>query len=221
MEFPVDAGYLLMQGYEAGLFNVNTTIYFNEALMTPQTYTDFVAKHGVEAMRGVLSLSPMIQGWKPTAGGKAFIARVNAQPNTMTVLANGTQICHNDVDDTGHFLYKTQNPQDVNGKYLCTGVLFNTLHADGSDVSTFIAFVYDATMAYFRAVDFLIKSNQLTLAQLNKGNNTALSGRSIKNTMTHNISFKGVTGPISFSKGLAGSKSFGYDVTLLSPTISR
>ena len=65
-EFPVDAGYLLMQGYEAGLFNTNTTIFLNAALQNPLTYTAFVAKHGVQAMRGVMSMSPMIQGKNPT-----------------------------------------------------------------------------------------------------------------------------------------------------------
>lgn len=64
-EFPVDAGHLLMQGYEAGLFNVNTTIFLNSALQNPLTYTAFVAKHGVQAMRGVMSMSPMIQGKHP------------------------------------------------------------------------------------------------------------------------------------------------------------
>ena len=59
-------------------------------------------------------------------------------------------------------------------------------------------------------MDFLIKSNQLTLAQLNTENSPVLGGKSIKSTMVHNVSFIGVTGHISFSKGIAGSKSFGY-----------
>ena len=210
MEFPDDASHLLVQGYEAGLFNANTTIYFNVALMNPQTYTAIVKKHGVESVRGVLSLWPMVQGWKPSASGKAFIARFVGQPNTMTVLANGTKICHNDVDDTGNFIYKTQDPHGAKGTYLCTGVMFSSLHADGHDVSTYMAFIYDATMAYFRAIDFLIKSNQLTLAQLNAENSPILAGKSLKKVMAHNVSFTGVTGPISFSKGLAGSKVFGY-----------
>ena len=207
-EFPVDAGYLLMQGYEAGLFNTNTTIYMNAALLTPQTYTAFVAKHGVQAMRGVMSLAPMIQGWKGSANGQAFLTRYIAQPNSITILPNGTQVCHLDKDDTGNYLYKSLDP--FTGKYRCTGTYFNTLHQDGHDGSTYMGFIYDATMAYFHAVDFLLKTNQITLDQVRTKNTPLLTGTHIKNVLVNNVSFTGVTGQVSFAKGLAGSKVFGY-----------
>ena len=207
-EFPADAGYLLMQGYEAGLFNVNTTIYFNSALQVPQTYSAFVAKHGVQAMRGVMSLSPMIHVWKSSPMGQAFLTRFIAQPNSITILPNGTQVCHLDKDDTGRHLYKSQDPST--GLYHCTGFQFNTIHQDGHDASAYMGYVYDAALAYFHAVDFLLKTNQLTLAQLRNRNSSLLSGTHIKNVLVNNVSFAGVTGQVSFSKGLAGSRVFGY-----------
>ena len=207
-EMPVDAGYLLMQGYEAGLFNVNTTIYLNSALQVPQTYTAFVAKHGVQAMRGVMSIFPMIQEWKPTTNGQTFFKRYLAQPNSITILPNGTQVCHLDKDDTGQYLYKSLDP--FSGKYRCTGFQFNTLHQDGHDGSTYMGFIYDATLAYFHAVDFLLKSKQITLDQLRTKNTSLLSGTNIKSVLVNNVSFSGVTGQVSFSRGIAGSKIYGY-----------
>ena len=207
-EMPVDAGYLLMQGYEAGLFNVNTTIFMNAALQVPQTYSAFVAKHGVQAMRGVMALAPMIQGWKASANGQVFFKRYIAQPNSVTILPNGTEVCHLDKDDTGDYLYKSLDP--FTGKYRCTGFQFNTLHQDGHDASTYMGFVYDATHAYFHAVDFLLKTNQLTLAQLQTKNTPMLSGTNIKSVLVNNVSFIGVTGQVSFSRGVAGSKIYGY-----------
>ena len=207
-EFPVDASYLLMQGYEAGLFNANTTIFFNSALQTPQTYSAFVAKHGVQAMRGVMSLGAMIHGWKSSVNGQLFLTRYIAQPDSITILPNGTQVCHLDKDDTGNYLYKTLDP--YTGISRCTGFQFNTLHQDGHDGSSYMGFVYDATLSYFHAVDYLIKSNQITLAQIRTKDTPLLSGTNIKNVLANNVSFIGVTGQVSFSKGLAGSKVFGY-----------
>ena len=207
-EFPDDASHLLMQGYEAGLFNTKTTVYLNAALLTPQTYTALVVKHGVESMRGVFSLAPMIQGWKASVNGQAFLSRYISQPNSVTILPNNTQICHVDQDDTGNYLYKSLNP--FTGMYECTGMIFNTLHQDGHDGSTYMGFVYDATMAYFHAVDFLVKSKQITLDQVRTKNTPLLSGTNIKSVLVNNVSFTGVTGQVSFSKGLAGSKIFGY-----------
>ena len=198
-EFPVDAGYLLMQGYEAGLFNVNTTIYLNSALQVPQTYTALVAKHGVQAMRGAMSMSPMIQGWKASDNGQLFLTRYLAQPNSITILSNGTQVCHLDKDDTGEYLYKSLDP--FSGKYRCTGFQFNTLHQDGHDGSTYMGFIYDATLAYFHAVDFLLKTKQITLDQLRTKNTPLLSGTNIKSVLVNNVSFSGVTGQVSFSRG--------------------
>ena len=70
-----------------------------------------------------------------------------------------------------------------------------------------MGFAYDATMAYFRAVDFMIKNNMVTAAALNT---THLSGRKIKKILAENITFVGVTGNVDFSSGRIGSKSYGY-----------
>ena len=86
-------------------------------------------------------------------------------------------------------------------------VTFSALAKDGSDADTQVAIVYDATMAYFRAVDFMIKNNMVTAAALNT---THLSGRMIKHIMAHNVSFVGVTGNVDFSAGRMGSKTYGY-----------
>ena len=86
-------------------------------------------------------------------------------------------------------------------------LLFSTYSADGSDTDTLMGFAYDATMSYFRAVDYMIKNNMVTTATLNS---THLSGRAIKRILADNISFVGVTGNVDFSSGRIGSKTYGY-----------
>ena len=159
-------------------------------------------------MHGVMSIFPMIQEWKPSLEGQTFLKRYLAQPNSITILPNGTQVCHLDKDDTGNYLYKSFDP--FSGQWRCTGFQFNTLHQDGRDGSTYMGYVYDATLAYFHAVDLLLKTKQITLAQLRNKNTPWLLGTSIKNLLATNVSFTGATGQVSFSKGIAGSKIYGY-----------
>ena len=84
---------------------------------------------------------------------------------------------------------------------------FSSYASDGSDTDEFTGFVYDATMAYFYAVDYMIKNKMVTVAALNT---THLSGRLMKKILADNITFVGVTGNVDFSSGRVGSKTFGY-----------
>ena len=84
---------------------------------------------------------------------------------------------------------------------------FSTYSPDGSDIDTLMGFAYDSTIAYFRAVDYMLKNNMVTAAALNS---THLSGRKIKTIMAANISFVGVTGNVAFSSGRLGSETYGY-----------
>ena len=86
-------------------------------------------------------------------------------------------------------------------------MLFSTYAHDGSDTDTGVGFVYDAAMAYFRAVDFMIKNKMITAAALNS---THLSGRLMKKILIDNITFAGVTGNVDFSSGRMGSRTYGY-----------
>ena len=86
-------------------------------------------------------------------------------------------------------------------------LLFSTYAHDGSDTDTLMGFAYDATLAYFHAVDFMIKNKMVTTDALNS---THLSGRMIKRILAENITFTGVTGNVDFSSGRLGSKSYGY-----------
>ena len=86
-------------------------------------------------------------------------------------------------------------------------LLFSAYSPDGSDTDTLMGFAYDATMAYFRAVDFMIKNKMVTTAALNA---THLSERLMKRILADNITFAGVTGNVDFSSGSLGSKTYGY-----------
>ena len=204
---PADAAILLMQGFDAGLFSSSTTFFFTLQLDTPALYRAVVQKYGHYSLRGAIQLYPSIQYWKTQPTGKVYLQRYLSQPDTVTVV-NGRQICHNDTDDTGRYLYRvvptTLAPNDPS---VCAGLQFGHYKADGSDTSTYMGFVYDATMAYFQAIDYLLKHGNLTLAHLNT---THISGRMIKSVMASRISFEGVTGMVDFSSGRISSKTYGY-----------
>ena len=86
-------------------------------------------------------------------------------------------------------------------------LLYNTTAADGRDIDALVGYAYDATMAYFHAVDFMIKQKMVTVAALNS---TRFSGSTIKQILASNVSFAGVTGHVDFSSGRIGSKTYGY-----------
>ena len=70
-----------------------------------------------------------------------------------------------------------------------------------------MGFAYDATLAYFHAVDYMINNGMVAPTALNT---THLSGRTIKRILADNVTFAGVTGNVGFSSGRIGSKSYGY-----------
>ena len=68
-------------------------------------------------MQGTIQLASMSEWWKNLDQGKALLKRFMARPDSVNVV-NGVQVCHNNTDDTGAFVFKELNP---NGKYTCTG----------------------------------------------------------------------------------------------------
>jgi hypothetical protein len=205
---PEDASNLLLSAFNAGVFNMDSTIFFSQTLAVPATYQKVVAKYGQSMMQGHMFLQPSVNYYKTQSDGQAFINRFRAQPDTVTILPNGQQICKNDTDDTGEYLYRVVPtalfPTDPS---LCAGMQFSKLHADGSDASSYMGFAYDAAMAVFRAVDFLIKKGALNATALAS---TPISGTLLKRVLTTNVSFMGVTGPVAFSKGRLDSDTYGY-----------
>ena len=85
--------------------------------------------------------------------------------------------------------------------------MYNTYAADGSDTDTLMGFAYDATIAYFHAIDYMINNGMIIPAALNS---TRLSGSLIKRILADNVSFAGVTGNMDFASGRIGSKTYGY-----------
>ena len=67
--------------------------------------------------QGTIQLAPSTEWWKTLDPGKAFLKRLMAQVNTVSMV-NGVPVCHNNTDDTGKYLFKELTPS---GKYACTG----------------------------------------------------------------------------------------------------
>ena len=140
---PADASALLMQGFAAGVFSSKSTFFFSAALSGPPTYAAVLAKYGPSALQGSFKLVPMLNFWKTSPAGQAFLKRWVAQADTVTIDPNGRQICNNATDDTGAYLYRYSPsaafPKDPK---TCAGTRFSKLALDGFDgfVNHFHAF---------------------------------------------------------------------------------
>ena len=84
---------------------------------TSKHLLNYLTKKHPNYIKGTIQLGPSIQWWKNLDAGKAFLKRFVGRPNSVDVV-NGAQVCHNNTDDTGAYVFKEQMP---NGKYKCTG----------------------------------------------------------------------------------------------------
>jgi hypothetical protein len=208
---PADASNLIVQGYAAGLFHAMTCILASSSLAVPETWALPASMGAMKTMmRGFLAWSPMLSDWKTTTAGATFLRRFRARHDSVKILPDGTKVCFNGTDTDGNFdLYKTVPPEHTNVT-ICTGLIFKDFLPENT--STYMGFVYDATMAVFHGVHTMLESGQLQYADLSKETKgeAGISGKLLKKTIVHNVSFDGVTGRVAFSKGRVGSKTYGY-----------
>jgi hypothetical protein len=135
---------------------------------------------------GYFGLAPALMDWKVTDKGKDFIARYRQQASTVTVLPSGTRVCNdtlsNEVDDDGRFYkYKIMTAT----KYSCTGLVFSSLKADGSDIADVNALVYDSTISLAYGI-----LNATVQADGSYKIPDYVSGLNVKSNLVSNVAFE-------------------------------
>ena len=195
---PSDAALLLQQGYSAGLFVEGTQVIGSSFASLPLMWQALPSLPlAASIMKGFIGVIPSIDMSTPVI--KGFMTRWRAQKPTIFFGANGKSFCSNKTDDDGGvFLYEGNPDGTKNTPLTCTGLVFSSFPADGSTMDNSTFYVYDATYALARAM------HQVLYVE----GKTSFNGNDIMRVILNNVSFRGVTGNISFSQGYGGHESY-------------
>ena len=186
-----DAGRLMEQGHQAGLFREGTQILAGSYVSVKDTWSGMTAQADVDSiMKGFIGVVPYFGLDTPL--GRAFVKRWRAQNSTIGQLPDGSQYCDGSKDDNGNYLYRNRGV-----KGLCAGLDFKTFAEDGSDITDYAPYAYDATYLLAHALHHLIYDLNVT----------DINGDNVGNAIVSNGSFVGVTGPVNT---LNGDPSTGY-----------
>eukprot|EP01041_Mallomonas_annulata_P006273 gene6273-12706_t len=192
-----DAGVLLEQGYNAGLFGEGTQIFGNRYMYTTAMFKYMSKSAPVgDIMKGLIGLdSPYMN--KTLVGYHGFVKRFISQNSTKIVNIDGSVQCSNATDDDGgSYLYKREQ---TNGFIVCTGLDYSTFATDGSDIAATAYLAYDAVIALAIALDNLIYKQ-------GKVNFTA---DDLRDAIRSNVSFQGASGLVHFKNGRPKSQGYG------------
>ena len=181
-----DTGVILEQGYRYGLFREGTQVIGTRQAASSAVWQAMSASADIPSiMKGFMALVPVAP--LDTEAGQAFVKRWRAQPPTVSMAADGTQICHNDSDyhigTEPHYLYRIGD--------VCLGLNFSSYHKNGSDIDKFVPYVYDAVYAAAYAIHNLIYKKKLS----------QFTSEDLLSSLLHNVSFQGLTGSVSFDPG--------------------
>ena len=216
-----DAGRLIEQGYELGLFRMGCQILGTEYVLNPATWQAMSAEADVSTlMNGVIGVSPFAS--RNSTQYLNFVERWRKQAATQWKSPSGLVQCLNTTDDDGgEWLYQGYPTGDAStSKLTCCGVDFRTFAEDGSDIEDIALFAYDAVYALAYGLEFL---------RFN-GNVSVNYGAHLYDLLVSNVSFNGVTGRVSFGSGNLGTEAYGrgdrvsgmvYHVLNFNPSLYR
>eukprot|EP01036_Dinobryon_divergens_P034899 gene34899-45165_t len=159
-------------------------------------------------MKGVIGVSPTLSKTRTDhIESREFVQRFISQENTLTTESDGTTVCNsNKDDDNKEYLYMDRLDGRSSSPLSCVGVDFSSMAKDGSDISNLAMYAYDATYAMARAIHVVMYDRRAT----------DITGEMIMSALIQNVSFTGVTGEISFSKGMEGGDNYGRGDRLVS-----
>ena len=185
-----DAGRLLEQGYERGLFTEGTQILGTDQLLSPDTWMAMSETADIpRLMKGCISISSTTYYARKQTIFKNFVKRWRAQKSTITKGSHGSTVCDQRKDDVGNqYLYQGL----MGSKMVCTGLNFSSYSADGSDISDLALYAYDAVYALANGLQR--QSN--------------LTGIDLYNEIISLGNFSGITGTFAFKVGAIGSAQF-------------
>jgi hypothetical protein len=209
---PLVAGALLEQGYNKGLFHTGTQIFAPESLATSALW-----KQGMSSGADVVSIMKGFIATKfwprysltRTPEGRGFISRWRQQDPTIN---SANSNCSSFTDSTGYaYLVNAENGQ-------CAGLNFTAFAANGSDLSAFAAYTYDAVYVVARAMHSLLYERTDVSFNLS----APIDGDLLRQAILNNVSFEGATGTVDIYEGMtafddyaAGDREQGHHYKLV------
>eukprot|EP01036_Dinobryon_divergens_P061854 gene61854-biopygen30390 len=192
-----DAGVLLEQGYNAGLFGEGTQIFGNRYMYTTAMFKYMSPKAPIgDILNGLIGIdSPYIN--RTHDGYRGFVKRFISQNSTKIVNSDGSVQCDDAMDDDGGtYLYQRALTSDVAD---CTGLDYSTFATDGSDIAPTAFMAYDAVIAMAIALDNIIY----------KQNNVNFTANDLRDAIRTKVNFLGASGRVHFNNGRPKEEGYG------------
>ena len=185
-----DAGKILEQGYEMGLFHEGTQIIGTDQLLSPATWMAMSETADIpKIMKGCIGISSTTSIARKHIAFKDFVKRWRAQKNTMSVRSDGSVECDQSKDDAGNqYLYQGL----VGSSMVCTGLNFSSFALDGSDISDLALYAYDAVYTLASGLQ----------------RNSNLTGQDLFDEIISVADVPGVTGTFNIKNDGLGSAQF-------------
>lgn len=142
------AGAILSNGTIAGIFNQDSIIFGSGSLSTTSLWSQLSLQPlaMTKLIASFFTISFANDDWKVSIRGKSFIKNFRSQANTVVILPNGTKICSDRTDDDGHYKLFQITPYGKS-QYVCVGKIYSSFAVDGSDITSYTSYVYDAIWA--------------------------------------------------------------------------
>lgn len=153
---PKDAGRLIEQGFDAGLFTEGTTLLVSAFNLVPSLWQQHMTpgrKDIPTMLKGIIGVKQHLQYDTPKL--VEFTKRWRALDDTNHQQGQAEDVCLTDQDDDGNFLYQG-NPDPDNATMICAGLAFaRDFNSDGSDINPFAVYAYDSVMLLSAALQWL------------------------------------------------------------------
>ena len=190
-----EAGRLLEQGYNLGLFHEGTQVFItsiSDIADIRSSFTTAGRANEANILKGLISTAPFPERYFSTPQGQSFITRFRNLPPTITTdPITKKKICDGRSDDTnlsGSQLYSVPQRSIRNQPLttLCLGFeSFKSFNQNGSNIDPYTMYVYDAVYAYALAVDALLNNQTSVHSQ-----SVAPRVRDVYTSYEHNPSMK-------------------------------
>ena len=176
-----NAGRLLTQGYDMGLFREGTQIFGSGHMTNSCLWQQMMPALRDVILKGYICVIPAFG--MNISYNQGFVNRWRAQRSTIRTFCNGTVSCDQKRDDEGQPVYVTDSG--------CSGLTYNSFSDNGSDLAPYAPYSYDATYALAHALHYVLYVRK----------RPTVSSSALANALQCNTCFQGVTGLVSFRYG--------------------
>ena len=199
-----EAGRLLEQGYNLGLFHEGTQVFItsiSDIADIRSSFTTAGRANEANILKGLISTAPFPERYFSTPQGQSFITRFRNLPPTITTdPITKKKICNKRTDGgrLPAYLYRATAVAAIKGivneSILCLGFeSFKSFNQNGSNIDPNILFTYDFVYSYALAVNAIIsakpKNQTFTLLGPELYNYMTASTTSFPLLSTGNVSF--------------------------------